>query len=79
MENDLSRHIVMIESSRERGAGILISTNEPFLGKIYLVVSLSTFTKGFDILKALEQVDFNDSLVTVSQHFKKLEKGFFNR
>ncbi len=40
-----------------------------------MVVSLSTFTKGFDVFKAIEQIDFNDSIVTVSHYFKNHEKG----
>lgn len=74
----LSRHIVLVESSGEKGEGILISTKEPYHGKIYLLLSLTAFTKGFESSKEIKQFNFNDTITTVTHYFKKEEKSLLN-
>lgn len=74
--NDLSRHIVLIESSSSKSQGILVTSNEPYLGQIILISSLSAFTIENESPSNTNYLDFIDDLVSVSHYFRKNEKDF---
>ena len=73
---NLANSIVLIESSSEKGQGILVTSNEPYFGQIILISSLSTFTKENENPISTNNLEFKDELVSVSHYFKKNEKNF---
>ncbi len=74
--NNLANPIVLIESSSEKGQGILVTSNEPYLGQIILISSLSTFTKEHESPTSTNNLEFIDELVSVSHYFRKNEKDY---
>lgn len=76
---NLENSIVLIESSNEKCQGILVTSIEPYLGQIILISSLSTFAKENEIPTNINNLEFNDELVSVSHYFRKNEKDFLRQ
>lgn len=74
--NDLANPVILIESSSAKSQGILVTSNEPYLGQIILVSSLSAFTKENESPTNTNNLDFIDEIVSVSHYFRKKEKDF---